>query len=204
MAAERSGLTRRRALQLGAGVAFSAPTIVSLASTPAYACAGSGGNSTGENPLVIDDFTVAQSGNSTISDGSFLFDERTTFDSTDGRYSSITPPLLDINKPASSGAPHPAPPDLSYSGNGPDLTGYSFLRLMGVLLPVTFPRLIINGCDGGQDIQGTSIGNYIDFDLNGVSLGTRQAPQLLRLLPSNHGTAGASRIYALGPLIALL
>ncbi len=52
---------------------FSAPTIVSLASTPAYAATGTGVN----DYITIDDFTLDQDRDTTLaSDGSFIFTTR--------------------------------------------------------------------------------------------------------------------------------
>ncbi|MCP3857915.1 MAG: hypothetical protein GY698_24870, partial [Actinomycetia bacterium] len=49
----RALVNRRRALQVGAGAVFSAPTVISLAKTPAYAVGASA-------PIVIDDFSHDQ------------------------------------------------------------------------------------------------------------------------------------------------
>ncbi|MCP4964553.1 MAG: hypothetical protein GY926_04905 [bacterium] len=65
----RSRLSRRRALQIGAGAAFSAPTITSLATTPAYAACSS-------VDLVLDSFAYPQATGTIESDSSFLFDSR--------------------------------------------------------------------------------------------------------------------------------
>ncbi|MCP4966047.1 MAG: hypothetical protein GY926_12530 [bacterium] len=68
----RSLPSRRRALQIGAGAAFSVPTITSLAASPAYAACVSGGGD-----LVIDTFGLDQvTGTIEPTDGTFVHDTR--------------------------------------------------------------------------------------------------------------------------------
>ncbi len=193
--AGRFDLTRRRALQLGAGAAFSAPTIVSLASTPAYADGNSGG------PITIDDFTLSQSGHVEVpSDGSFLFDERGTYDSNnDDRFSSITNGLLVINKPADLSAP-----DLRYYKytNGPDLSACSKLVLQNVIQFSANPRVLIIGPGGSSStVLGSNGVSTIEFELDGVHANTLGAPSGLRFYPDYDNTSVASAIFAFGPLI---
>ncbi len=191
--AERFDLTRRRALQLGAGAAFSAPTIVSLASTPAYAVAGSGG------PIVIDHFSFDQAEGATQpSDGSFLFDNRSTSTSAVGSYSSITGGTLTISKSADAFVP-----GLSYtSASGPDLSACTELVLENVTQFGDSPQILINGGGGvAGPIGGTVVGSSIVFDISGVDAATLLAPTYLYLAPDGP-TAVASAIVAAGPLVA--
>ncbi|MCP4103433.1 MAG: hypothetical protein GY750_18725, partial [Lentisphaerae bacterium] len=62
----KARVSRRQAL-IGAGAAFSAPTITSLASAPAYANCNSAG------PIVLDNFTTNQGPSPVYHDGSFPF-----------------------------------------------------------------------------------------------------------------------------------
>ncbi len=69
----RAPLSRRRVLQIGAGAAFSAPTVTSLATTPAYAACGTGL----DQNLELDDFSLPQiGGTGIVSDGSFHSTDR--------------------------------------------------------------------------------------------------------------------------------
>ncbi|MCP4958418.1 MAG: hypothetical protein GY925_04010 [Actinomycetia bacterium] len=193
MTAERSDLTRRRALQLGAGAAFSTPTIVSLATTPAYASAGSGG------PITIDSFTLAQVPGLTLStDGSFLFSSRTTFSVTDGSRSSVSGGILTISKSASG----PTPSLLYTSSGGPDLSDCGEIVLENITQVGRSPRIAIRGPGGPSGpIPGSVTGSSLVFDISSVPAATLAAPTRLSLRPDGP-TTFASAIRATGPLTA--
>ncbi|MCP4968663.1 MAG: hypothetical protein GY926_25960 [bacterium] len=155
----RSLPSRRRALQIGAGAAFSVPTITSLAATPAYAACVSGGGD-----LVIDTFGLDQPTDDFAlipTDGTFVYDVR---QAAEGAHIAANELIF----PA--GAPHR--PTLYYEG----LTmtpSFSLVGCQEVVLTncsVTNPVFLVLGTGPGFAFISSTLGaGEIIFDLSGVS-----------------------------------
>ncbi|MCP4967925.1 MAG: hypothetical protein GY926_22160, partial [bacterium] len=172
--------------QIGAGAAFSVPTITSLAATPAYAGTASGGGD-----LVIDTFDLDQVTGTTVStDGTFVYDSRQTVSGAYIDADEMVFPAGAIDSPV-----------LYYEG----LTATPSFSLVGckeVVLTdcsVTNPMALGIGSGAGSvDIDSTLGAGEIIFDLGVVSAALRANPSPFFLV----GDFPPLEVRSFGPLIA--
>ncbi|MCP4086156.1 MAG: hypothetical protein GY745_14040 [Actinomycetia bacterium] len=163
----RALLNRRRALQVSAGAVFSAPTVISLAKTPAYAVCASA-------PIVIDDFSCDQAPETEKSHSSFLFGQRYLEHETTFSSGSLT-----MDYTANS-----ATPGVKYGrGMVGDLVGCGQLVLQNVT--TLFGALLVAdlyGAGGSGSMIGAASGTDITFDLTTIDPLVLTAPTSLSLV----------------------
>ncbi len=180
---ERSLLSRRRALQIGAGAAFSAPTITSLAKTPAYAAG------TSAIPITIDDFSLPQTGPSTsLFNGSFVSDERSL---------TATGQIMNDELMFQSGQIGA----VEYLGR--TLAPFNFADCNEIAFTncATTGTMVFDISSAAGSVMGipggTPSGGVIIFELDGISPAILAAPDLLRFT-----NTGVHAPRSNGPLVA--
>ncbi|MCP4074463.1 MAG: hypothetical protein GY742_22495 [Hyphomicrobiales bacterium] len=182
----RALLNRRRALQVSAGAVFSAPTVISLAKTPAYAACAS-------EPIVIDDFSHSQAAFTEISHPSFLFTTRYLDHGTTFSLGSLT-----MDYPANS-ANYPR---VTWGqGMVGDLVGCTQLVLQNVhnLAGQVEARLANTAFWSG--VVGVESGTELIFDITNISPLIKATPNFLTFRFVESGPE-AKYLSSGGPLIA--
>ncbi|MCP3991359.1 MAG: hypothetical protein GY724_19955 [Actinomycetia bacterium] len=179
-------LNRRRALQVSAGAVFSAPTVISLAKTPAYAVGASA-------PIVIDDFTYDQNPRSERSHSSFLFTIRYLEPETTFFSGSLT-----MDYTANSATT----PGVRYGrGMVGDLVGCNQLVLQNATLFGALLKADLYGAGVVGSMVGEVSGTDIIFDLTTINPLVLTAPSSLSLVFT--ATIDQDKgLVADGPLIA--
>ncbi len=189
----RALLNRRRALQVSAGAVFSAPTVISLAKTPAYAACASG-------LMVIDDFSHTQLNSAEISHPSFLFTARGLEHDT-----YISGDIMNMIYHAANPANYPG---LRYVGGMVgNLVGCKELVLRRVRSPTQEPvEAVLTGAAGSGSMIGTEVivggGGYpnIIFNLTTINQLILTAPTSLTFAFAN--PTSNAEIHSHGQLLA--
>ncbi|MCP3857132.1 MAG: hypothetical protein GY698_20770, partial [Actinomycetia bacterium] len=172
---------------VGAGAVFSAPTVISLAKTPAYAVGASA-------PIVIDDFSHDQIAQTQSSHPSFLFNTRYLEHQTTFSTNSLT-----MHDFANNGTN----PAVTYGGEMfGDLVGCDQLVLQNVTSLVgSLLRVLFFGAGVNGTMVGVLSGTDIIFDLTTINPLVLTDPWSLGL-HFNATHAQEKRLVAGGPLIA--